>query len=255
MTDLQPLPPGKKVFFLSDFHLGMPAGRPSRERELRIVRFLEEIRDEAAEIFILGDVFDFWFEYRHAVPRGFVRLQGKLAELSDTGIRIHYFTGNHDMWVFDYLPAEIGMTLYRKPVRVTIGEKRFYIGHGDALGPGDHGYKTIKRVFASRLCQWLFARLHPNLGIGLARFWSRRSRLATGNTDDRYRGDDREYLVQFCKAYAATDPVDYFVFGHRHLPIDMAIGTARYVNLGDWIRYNTFAVFDGRELKLERFDG
>lgn len=244
-----------KIYFISDFHLGAPDYDKSREREKKIVRWLEMVRNNAAEIYILGDVFDFWFEYKHAVPKGFIRLQGKLAELADEGIKLHYFTGNHDMWVFDYLPKEIGMTLYRGPVQREINGKKFYIGHGDALGPGDHGYKFIKKVFANKFCQWLFARLHPNLGIGLAQYWSRRSRIATGTYDEKYLGDEKEFLVIFANEVLKREHFDFFIFGHRHIALDKKIGeTSRYINLGDWIRYFTYAVFDGKEMELKKFE-
>ncbi len=246
----------RKTYFISDFHLGIPDEKSSLEREKKVVRWLEAVRRDASDIYLMGDVFDFWFEYRYAVPRGYVRLLGKLAELSDSGITLHYFTGNHDMWIFDYLPRELGVKLYREPVQVNLGGKVFYLGHGDALGPGDRGYKFIKAVFSSSVCQWLFARLHPNFGIGLARYWSRRSRIATGTYDATYKGDDREYLVLFAKEYLAAHDVDFFIFGHRHLPLDMKIGEkSRYVNLGDWLTHCTYAVFDGSILRLEKFEG
>lgn len=246
---------GKKIYFLSDFHLGVPDAKASRIRELRIVQWLDSVKKDAAEIYLLGDVFDFWFEYRHAVPKGFIRLQGKLAELSDSGIKLHYFTGNHDMWVFDYLPSEIGMELYRKPIVREIDGKKFFIGHGDGLGPGDYKYKFIKKVFASKICQWLFARIHPNAGIALAHYWSRKSRIATGNYDEHYKGDDKEYLVVFAKEELKKQHIDFFIFGHRHLVIDMTVGeNSRYINLGDWIKFNTYAVWDGRQLNLLTFN-
>jgi UDP-2,3-diacylglucosamine hydrolase len=246
---------GKKIYFLSDFHLGVPDAKASRIRELRIVQWLDSVKKDAAEIYLLGDVFDFWFEYRHAVPKGFIRLQGKLAELSDSGIKLHYFTGNHDMWVFDYLPSEIGMELYRKPIVREIDGKKFFIGHGDGLGPGDYKYKFIKKVFASKICQWLFARIHPNEGIALAHYWSRKSRIATGNYDEHYKGDDKEYLVVFAKEELKKQHIDFFIFGHRHLVIDMTVGeNSRYINLGDWIKFNTYAVWDGRQLNLLTFN-
>ncbi|HNQ12455.1 MAG TPA: UDP-2,3-diacylglucosamine diphosphatase [Bacteroidia bacterium] len=242
------------IYFISDFHLGVPNSDASLKREKDIVRWLDFIKKDALEVYILGDVFDFWFEYKHVVPKGFVRLLGKLAELSDSGIKIHYFTGNHDMWVFDYLPKEIGCTLYREPIEREFGNKKFFIGHGDGLGPGDHGYKFIKKVFASKICQWLFARLHPNLGIGIANYWSRRSRIATSTDNETYKGDDKEFLVLFCKEKIKTQAIDYFIFGHRHLPIDMRIGESRYINLGEWINYRNYAVFNGSELLFKTFD-
>jgi UDP-2,3-diacylglucosamine hydrolase len=178
------LPQGKKIYFISDFHLGVPDQQRSLEREKKIVRWLEQIKADAAILYLMGDVFDYWFEYKHAVPKGYVRLLGKLAELADSGIEMHYFTGNHDMWAFDYLPQEIGLHLHREPIQKEYNLKKFYLGHGDGLGPGDHGYKFIKKVFANPVSQWLFARLHPNAGISLMRYFSQKSRIATGTEDD-----------------------------------------------------------------------
>ena len=246
--------PGKKIYFASDFHLGTPAGENSRTREKTIVRWLDEIKSDAEELYLMGDVFDFWFEYKTVVPRGYVRLLGKLAELSDAGIKLHYFTGNHDMWVFDYLPKEIGATLYREPVQREINGKKFFLAHGDGLGPGDNGYKFIKKVFANKFSQWLFARLHPNLGIGMANYWSKKSRIATQLEEEKFLGDDKEWLVMFSKEILAKEHFDYLIFGHRHLPLDIKINSSRYINLGDWFRYNSYAVFDGVELELRYYD-
>ncbi|MGI8892909.1 MAG: UDP-2,3-diacylglucosamine diphosphatase [Bacteroidia bacterium] len=245
---------GKKIYFASDFHLGSPDEEQSRKREKLIVRWLDEIKRDAEELYLMGDVFDFWFEYKTVVPRGYVRLLGKLAELSDAGIKIHYFTGNHDMWVFDYLPKEIGATLYRKPVQREINGKKFYLAHGDGLGPGDKGYKFIKKVFTNKFSQWLFARLHPNLGIGMANYWSRKSRVATQLEEEQFLGDDKEWLVMYSKEILAGEHFDYLIFGHRHLPLDIKINSSRYINLGDWFRYNSYAVFDGVELELKYYE-
>lgn len=242
-----------KIYFISDFHLGVPDYASSLIREKAIVQWLDFVKRDATDIYILGDIFDFWFEYKHVVPKGFVRLLGKLAEISDAGINVHYFTGNHDMWVFDYLPNEIGCTVYRKPIQKEISGKQFYIGHGDGLGPGDHGYKFIKRIFSSKLSQWLFARLHPNLGIAVANFWSRKSRISTGNGNEVYLGDDKEFLVVYCKELLQKQKIDYFIFGHRHLPLDKQIGESRYINLGEWINYRYYAEFDGENLYFKTF--
>jgi UDP-2,3-diacylglucosamine hydrolase len=246
--------PGKKIYFASDFHLGVPDYATSFEREKRVVRWLDSIRHDAEEIYLLGDVFDFWFEYKTVIPKGYIRLLGKLAELSDSGIRIHYFTGNHDMWVFDYFEKELNIPVYRKPVERTINGQKFYIGHGDGLGPGDYGYKFIKKVFANPVCQWLFARLHPNFAIGMAGFWSRRSRLANGPKDEVYLGEEKEWLVIHSREILRRQHFDYFIFGHRHLPLDIRLSeTSRYVNLGEWVNYNSYAVFDGTRLELKHF--
>jgi UDP-2,3-diacylglucosamine pyrophosphatase LpxH len=166
----------KNIYFASDFHLGAPNHESSLIREKSIVSWLDHIKDDAAEIYLVGDLFDFWFEYKRAIPKGFVRLQGKIAELTDKGIPVHIFTGNHDMWIFDYLPKELGVSLFRKPIEREFFGKRYLIGHGDGLGPGDRGYKFLKKVFANKFCQWCFARLHPNFGIWLADKSSKTSR-------------------------------------------------------------------------------
>lgn len=222
-------------------------------REKKIVSFLDSVKDSAAEIYFVGDIFDFWFEYKHAVPKGYVRLLGKMAELADSGIKLHIFTGNHDMWIFDYLPSETGASLYRTPIEKTFNGKTFLIGHGDGLGPGDKGYKFIKKVFASKVCQWLFARIHPNLGITVANFWSGKSRMANAIKDQIYLGDDKEFLTVFCNDTLKTKHYDYFIFGHRHLPLEVVLSNkkSRYINLGEWVVNPHYAVFDGSELKLQ----
>ncbi len=232
----------------------MPSREKSLEREKRVVRWLDEIKKDAAEIYLMGDLFDFWFEYRTVVPRGFTRLIGKLAEISDSGIPIHIFTGNHDMWIFGYLPEETGARIYRSPITKEINGKKFYLGHGDGLGPGDSGYKFIKKIFRSNVCQWLFARLHPNFGISLGHYFSRKSRIANGYKDEKYHGEKSEWLVVHCREILSKEHFDYFIFGHRHLPLDIKLSErSRYINLGEWVNYNTYAVFDGDELKLEAF--
>ena len=246
--------PGKKIYFASDFHLGVPDYERSLVREKRIVRWLDEIKSTTEELYLLGDVFDFWFEYKTVAPRGYVRLLGKLAEFTDAGIPIHYFTGNHDMWMFDYLEKELNVKIYREPIEAEYGGKKFYIGHGDGLGPGDHGYKFIKKVFASKVSQWLFARLHPNAGIGIANYFSRKSRIATGDTDEKFLGEEKEWLVIHSKELLEKKHYDYLIFGHRHLPLDITInGGSRYINLGDWIRYFSYGEFDGKEFSLLYF--
>lgn len=249
------LSPGKKVYFASDFHLGVPDAATSRAREKKIVRWLEMAQQDAAAILLVGDIFDFWFEYKHAIPKGFARLQGKLAELTDAGIPVLLFTGNHDMWMFDYFPEELNIPVIRKPISTTFGDKTFYIGHGDGLGPGDHTYKLLKRVFDNKACQWLFARVHPNLGIGVANMWSRRSRISNLEKDEPFLGD-KEWLVQHCREVEKEQHHDYYIFGHRHLPLDLPIGdSSRYMNLGEWVSFCTYAVYDGDTLQLKTFEG
>jgi UDP-2,3-diacylglucosamine hydrolase len=245
-----------KTYFASDFHLGIDGRLSSRQREQQMVRWLDDIRHDAEAIYLVGDIFDFWFEYRTVIPKGYVRLFGKLAELSDAGIPIHFFTGNHDLWMFDYFPKELGVTVHTKPIQQIIHGKHFFIGHGDGLGPGDKGYKLLKKVFTNRLCQWLFARVHPNLGIGLADFFSGRSRAANPG-ESTFLGEDQEWLLQYALRKSEQLPaVDYFIFGHRHLPInyDLANRRSRYINLGEWINYNSYAVFDGEKLSLHFFE-
>lgn len=243
--------PGQKIYFLSDFHLGVPDHASSLAREKRIVAFLNEAEKDAAEIHILGDLFDMWFEYREVVPRGFVRLLGKMAGITDRGIPLHLYIGNHDMWIFDYLPKETGVIIHRAEVSREWNGQKFLIGHGDGLGPGDHGYKFMKRIFRNEVMQWCFARLHPNLGLGIAHFWSGRSKKKSFENDRKFLGADKEWLAIHCREVLKTTHYDWFIFGHRHLPMNLEVGPrSRYLNLGDWISYFTYAVFDGQSLRL-----
>jgi UDP-2,3-diacylglucosamine hydrolase len=245
------LTPGKKIYFLSDFHLGAPDYASSLIREKKIVAFLDRIKHDAEEIFIVGDIFDFWYEYRKVVPKGYVRLLGKLAELTDAGIGIHVFVGNHDMWMSGYFEKELNIPVYHHPLPFSWNGKRFYIGHGDGLGPADHGYKFIKKIFRNGFCQWLFGQLHPSWGIGLANYFSRKSREKTGASDEHFLGDDKEWLVIYSREILKEQHYDYFIFGHRHLPLDITLAdNSRYINLGDWIRTFTYAVFDGEHVQL-----
>lgn len=253
MTLLKKLPHGKKLYFASDFHLGAPTAAHSREREHKVVRWLDSIKKDAAAIFLVGDIFDFWFEYRHAIPKGFVRFQGKVAELADSGIPIHFFTGNHDMWMFGYLEDELKVKIHRQPISFDVDGSSFMVGHGDGLGPGDHTYKFLKKIFSSKVCQWLFARVHPNLGIGIAQQWSRRSRISN-DQDEVFLGED-EWLMVYCREMEKIKHHDHYIFGHRHLPLDLEVGkNARYINLGEWAHHCTYARFDGEELELKTFE-
>ena len=245
----------KKIYFASDFHLGAPNPEKSLEREKKIIRWLDEIKSDASEIYLLGDVFDFWFEYKHAIPKGFVRIQGKIAEITDSGIPVYWFIGNHDMWIFDYIPKELGVQMIRTEIIKEYFGKSLFIGHGDGLGPGDHGYKFIKKVFRNRICQWLFARLHPNFGIALANMFSKKSRVSTGDTDAIYYGEDKEMLIQFCKTKLKDQHYDYFIFGHRHLPIEFDLAAnSKYINIGEWISYFTYGVLDENGFALKTFE-
>jgi UDP-2,3-diacylglucosamine hydrolase len=243
------------IYFASDFHLGVDAKLTSRERERKIVRWLDHISADATELYLVGDVFDFWFEYRSAVPKGHVRLLGKLAELADGGLPIHFFTGNHDMWIFRYFEDELGIPTHRQPIRKEWNGKRFFIGHGDGLGPGDHGYKLLKKVLANPTCQWLYERLHPNFGLWLMRRSSGGSRKANP-AQSEFLGEKKEWLVHFCEEQLTKEDIDFFIFGHRHLPIDYALknGKSRYINLGEWMNFCSYAVFDGEEVQLKFFE-
>lgn len=244
----------KKIFFASDFHLGVPDHASSLQREKQIVQWLDSIKDEAHSIYLLGDIFDFWFEYRYTVPKGFIRLLGKLAELRDAGIPIFFFTGNHDMWMFDYLPSELGIPVYREPRVLLVGDQKLLIGHGDGLGPGDATYKVLKRFFNSRICQWLFARIHPNLGIRIANIWSRQSRITNNKREEKFEGEQREFLWVYCNEVEKNDHHDYYVFGHRHLPLNLKVTeNSTYVNLGEWVHFKTYAEYDGRRVTLKEF--
>jgi UDP-2,3-diacylglucosamine hydrolase len=254
MLNIENLPKGKKIFFASDFHLGVPNAEESLKRERKIVHWLNSIKTEAHTIFLMGDIFDFWFEYRKAIPKGFIRLQGKLAELRDEGISIIFFTGNHDMWMFDYFPKELGIPIYRKPIELKTGEKSFLLGHGDGLGPGDFNYKILKKIFNNKICQWLFGFLHPNIGITFANYWSRSSRISQ-NKKDKPIPEENEWLLIYCKEVEQKKHHDYYIFGHRHLPLDLKVGEqSRYLNLGEWVNYYTYGVFDGNDLELKTFE-
>lgn len=247
--------PEKKIYFLSDFHLGAPNATASLIREKKVVRFLDQIRHSAAAIFIVGDIFDFWYEYHSVVPKGYMRLLGKLAELTDAGIPVHVFVGNHDMWMSGYFEKELNIPVYHEPRVFNWNNKQFYIGHGDGLGPGDHGYKFIKKIFRNPVCKWLFGKLHPDWGIALANYFSRKSREKTGTADAHFLGEDQEWLIVYSKELIQKEPYDFLVFGHRHYPIDFRLSEkSRYINLGDWISNFTYAEFDGNDVKLLQFN-
>jgi len=243
------------VYFASDFHLGLQPQPADRQREKKIINWLDQIKEDTEQLFLLGDLFDYWYEYRHVVPKGYIRLLSKISEFTDAGIPVHVFTGNHDMWMFGYLSDELGVSLHNKPLETRIGNKSFLIGHGDGLGPGDHMYKLIKRIFSNRFNQWLFARLHPNTGIRIMKWLSRKSREKEQHVIE-FKGHDREWLVQYAEETLAHKSYDYFIFGHRHLPLDIILsnGRSRYVNTGDWIHHDSYARFENGELKLLHYE-
>ncbi|RKR80662.1 UDP-2,3-diacylglucosamine hydrolase [Mucilaginibacter gracilis] len=248
------MPNRYKLYFASDFHLGVPNYISSREREDKIVRWLDMIKIDAAEVFLMGDIFDFWFEYTTVVPKGYVRLFGKLAELTDSGVKLYMFKGNHDMWMFDYFKKELNATMINDELEIERNGKKFFLHHGDGLGPGDGKYKLLKKFFRSNLCQWLFERIHPNFGVGIANKWSQHSRIVQGDNEVR-KNIEQEWLVSFSREQLKNHYYDYLIFGHRHLPLDIALdGQSRYINLGEWVNYFSYAVFDGQKLELKYFE-
>ncbi|MDR9455819.1 MAG: UDP-2,3-diacylglucosamine diphosphatase [Salegentibacter sp.] len=249
------IPQGKKIYFSSDNHLGAPTASESRPREVRFVKWLDEIKDDAAAIFLLGDLFDFWFEYKHAVPKGFVRVLGKLAEIKDSGIPVYFFVGNHDLWMKDYFEEELNIPVYHKPKEFEFNNKTFLIGHGDGLGPGDHGYKRMKKVFTNPFSKWLYRWLHPDLGIPLAQYFSVKNKAISGVEDQEFLGEEGEWLIQYCRRKLEEKHYDFFLFGHRHLPLDIQLNeNSRYINTGDWISHYTYAEFDGNTVNLKKLD-
>lgn len=244
----------KKIYFVSDVHLGAPALKNNREREKHFVRWLDRVKADAEKIFLLGDIFDFWFEYRKVVPRGFVRFLGKIAELTDAGIDVHFFTGNHDVWVFDYLPQEIGVIVHHQPFETEIMGKQFFLAHGDGLGNYDRGYILLKKLFKNPIAQWCFARIHPNFAFRIAHKWSKQSRLSHGATGAVFMGEDKEEQVKYSRELLKNKSIDYFIFGHRHLVLEYNLTQkSKLFLLGDWIKEYTYGVFDGETFRLERF--
>jgi len=249
------IPKGKKVYFASDNHLGAPNHEKSKLREMRFVAWLDHVKQDAAAIYLLGDLFDLWIEYKRVIPKGFVRVLGKLAEISDSGIPIYFFVGNNDMCMHDYFETELGIPVSYEPKQIKLNNKTFLIGHGDGLGPGDKGYKRMKKVFRNTFIQSMYRLIHPDLGLRIAQQLSLKNRLISGDDDKIYNGPEGEWLAQYCKEKLKTKHTDYFIFGHRHLPLDIELSkTSRYINLGDWLAYNTYAVFDGNTVTLSTWE-
>lgn len=245
----------KLTYFLSDFHLGARYFDNPLENERRIVRFLDSIKDSAEEIYLLGDILDYWYEYRYVVPRGFVRFLGKLAELSDNGIKIYWFIGNHDIWIFDYLPSELGINVIDGELVRKIGGKTFFLAHGDGVGKRNCLFRLLRSLFRNKLCQKLYAAIHPRWTIPFALNWSRNSR--SDDAFPEYLGEGKEYLEVFAKDYCnGNNPhVDFFVFGHRHIMLDKKVASnTRLIILGDWIHFFSYAVFDGDKISLKQYD-
>ena len=239
--------------------MGIPDHESSLIREKKLVRWLESIEGDATEIFLMGDIFDFWFEYKYVVPKGYVRLLGKIAEITDRGIPVHVFRGNHDIWAFDYLNKELGVKLYRKPQIREFDGKKFFLAHGDGLGPGDKGYKFLKKVFEFKPNQFLFRWLHPDIGARMGLYFSQRSRLAGmakfKKNPVKVELED-EMLIHYANRKVKENPdIDYFIFGHRHIPTQEKVGDkAELIILGDWIYLFTYGVFENGEMKLKYFE-
>ncbi len=245
----------KKTYFISDVHLGLPDEKQSLKRERILVDWIESIRPDLEALYLVGDIFDFWYEYKYVVPRGYVRFLSKIAELCDAGIPVYFFTGNHDIWAYDYFEKEIGMQIIRKPQTIRIADKKFHIAHGDGLGPADRGFKMLKWLFTNKTAQFLFSRVHPNFALWLGNSWSRKKRYTEHQDIIKFQGVDKEWLVLYAKDYLKTEAVDFFIFGHRHIVLNLKLDKAQFVNLGDWISNFTYAVFDGTHLKLKNIHG
>lgn len=248
------LPEGKHIYFASDFHLGIPNRSSSILREQKLCAWLDEIAPKAHTIFLVGDLFDAWFEYKQVVPKGYIRFLGKLAQLKDQGIQIEIFTGNHDLWMRDYFQSELGIPVHHQPIERSYNQKEFYIGHGDGLGPGDKGYKFLKKIMTNKILQWLYRRIHPDTGIRIANWFSQLGPKHGYGREEEFQGAEKEWLVQFCKSTIEKNHFDYFIFGHRHLALEYPISDrSLYINLGDWIRFDSYAVFDGTSTRLQYY--
>ena len=245
----------KNIYFLSDAHLGSRAIPHGRTQERRLVNFLDSIKQKAAAVYLLGDMFDFWYEFRLVVPKGYTRFLGKLSELTDSGVEVHFFTGNHDIWCGDYLEKECGVILHREPLTTEIYGKEFYLAHGDGLGDPDRKFRLLRTAFHSRTLQRLFSMLHPRWSVELGLTWAKHSRLKRIDGEPEYMGEQNECLVRYTKAYLKGHPdINYFIYGHRHIELDLMLSsTARMLILGDWISQYTYAVFDGEHMFLEQY--
>ena len=247
---------GKKIYFASDMHLGAPYISDPRKHEARIVAWLDTVKKNAHEIYLIGDIFDFWYEYKHSVPRGFTRFLGKLSEITDSGIPVHVFTGNHDVWIFDYLPSECGVILHQHPLKTEIAGKVFYLAHGDELGAINRSYMMVKRLFRNRTAQWFFSLLHPDIAVSFAKWWSGKSRIKNEQSyKSTYMGDDKEWQVRYARKVLNDNPeINYFLFGHRHIAREIPLNdNCTVFYLGDWLNNFSYAEFDGTDVKLKFF--
>jgi len=246
---------GKKIYFASDQHFGVPDLQQSRIREEKFIRWMDSIKKDAQVLFLMGDLFDFWHEWKYVVPKGYIRVLGKIAELKDCGIDIYFFVGNHDLWMKNYFEVELGIPVFFEKKYYEINSKQFLLAHGDGLGPGDKGYKRMKKLFTNPIAQWAFRWLHPDIAMKIANYMSQKNKMISGVEDQKFLGEDKEFLILYSKEKLKTEKIDYFVYGHRHLPmvLDLEKG-AKYINLGDWISYFTYGVFDGEQFDLKKFE-
>ena len=248
------LNPSKRIYFCSDNHLGSPNRNLSLEREKIFITWLDQIKIDAQAIFFLGDLFDFWFEYKKVVPKGFTRLFGKLAELSDSGIDLFFFVGNHDCWIGNYFEDELGINVFHKKVDLNIGNYNILIGHGDGLGPGDNKYKFLKLLFRNPILKKLFSFIHPDIGISLGKFLSQKNKIISGD-EKVFESEDKEMLFSYCKDVLKTKYYHFFIFGHRHIPLELDLGNnSKYFNTGDWITHFSYLVYDGNSFNLNYFN-
>ncbi|MBN9336519.1 MAG: UDP-2,3-diacylglucosamine diphosphatase [Chryseobacterium sp.] len=249
------LDPGKKIYFASDQHFGIPNAVESKKREDKFIRWMDSVKKDAQVLFLMGDLFDFWHEWKHVVPKGYIRVLGKIAELKDSGIDIYFFVGNHDLWMKNYFEEELGVPVFFEKRYYEVNGKKLLLAHGDGLGPGDKGYKRMKKVFTNPAAQWAFRWLHPDIAMRIANYMSQKNKLISGDEDKAFLGEDKEFLILYSKEKLKTEKIDYFVYGHRHLPMVLDLeNEAKYINLGDWISYFTYGVFDGEQFDLKKFE-
>ncbi len=239
-----------KAYFLGDFHFGSPNYKQSKKRELKILSFLNSIESDLKELFLLGDIFDFWYEYKEVVPKGFTRFLGKISQLSDKGINIHLILGNHDMWVLDYFQKELGMNVHHDIIKIRINNNLLMVGHGDGIGKGDFGYKFLKLIFKNKILRFLYRCIHPDIGIKLGIFLSNRKKIGTKD----YSISNNERIYNYCKQIESNSHHDYYIFGHSHQSIERKINNnSKYINVGDWIKNSNYLVVKNEQIKLKSF--
>ena len=243
-----------KIYFASDFHLGLNTGTAPLDREKKVVRWLNSVAGDAKEIYLLGDIFDFWWEYRLVVPRGYTRFLGTVSEITDSGVPVHFFTGNHDMWVRDYFSSECGMIIHTSPLTTVFDGKTFHLAHGEGLGTKEKAYKILLAIFRNKTLRAMYSSLHPSIGVGIGHMWSLSSRLGKG-LELQFYGEEKEDLLRYSKTVLTKENIDFFIFGHRHLAMKYILKeTSEVVFLGDWIKHGSFAEWDGSALNFKMFD-